>query len=412
MTIHHALVLNLHQPPGNLEHLLDHQDWEAKEILFAYDRIARSLWDYSDVGRVHLSVSGTLLETLSSPGFQERVYGIVDCGSVLWHWQNQSIIDILGTGYYHPVLPLIPERDRLEHLKRWQGIAGHVFWRQRFNGFWPPEMGFSMELIPVLRKCGYRYVIVDSEHVEPVTPMAWQEIRYRPHIARHGSMEIIVIVRDRDLSDAQEAGMEPGWFESELKERTKWCNFEPLVTTCTDGENGGWFRNTTHEANFWGAFYQPLLAAARRGGDIQPAFIHDYLDRYGVFGEVKVKTGAWNTGWHHGRDFTQWTGSEAQKHGLAELQALSDALHAELDKPGAQAAGQDLDTALWRLLRAETSCNFYWGEDWVGRARADLEESRAALARHLATRLPQRRETSVAAPETRHLPETPKQPAG
>lgn len=412
MTIHHALVLNLHQPPGNLEYLLDHQDWEAKEILFAYDRIARSLWDYSDVGRVHLSVSGTLLETLSSPGFQERVYGIVDCGSVLWHWQNQSIIDILGTGYYHPVLPLIPERDRLEHLKRWQGIAGHVFWRQRFNGFWPPEMGFSMELIPVLRKCGYRYVIVDSEHVEPVTPMAWQEIRYRPHIARHGSMEIIVIVRDRDLSDAQEAGMEPGWFESELKERTKWCNFEPLVTTCTDGENGGWFRNTTHEANFWGAFYQPLLAAARRGGDIQPAFIHDYLDRYGVFGEVKVKPGAWNTGWHHGRDFTQWTGSEAQKHGLAELQALSDALHAELDKPGAQAAGQDLDTALWRLLRAETSCNFYWGEDWVGRARADLEEARAALARHLATRLPQRRETSVAAPETRHLPETPKQPAG
>ncbi|MEW6039165.1 MAG: glycoside hydrolase family 57 [Pseudomonadota bacterium] len=408
MTIHHALVLNLHQPPGNLEHLLDHQDWEAKEILFAYDRIARSLWDYSDVGRVHLSVSGTLLETLSSPGFQERVYGIVDCGSLLWHWQNQSIIDILGTGYYHPVLPLIPERDRLEHLKRWQSIAGHVFWRQRFNGFWPPEMGFSMELIPLLRKCGYRYVIVDSEHVEPVTPMAWQEIRYRPHLARHGSRDIIVIVRDRDLSDAQEAGMEPGWFENELKERTKWCNFEPLVTTCTDGENGGWFRNITHEANFWGAFYQPLLASARKGGAIQPAFIHDYLDRYGVFGEVKVKTGAWNTGWHHGRDFTQWTGSEEQKTGLAELQALSDALHAELDKPGAQPAGHELDTALWRLLRAETSCNFYWGEDWVGRARADLEEARAALARHLAARPPQGRGPDGAPPETRRQPEAPK----
>jgi alpha-amylase/alpha-mannosidase (GH57 family) len=404
MTIHHALVLNLHQPPGNLERLLDHQDWEAKEILFAYDRIARSLWDYSDVGRVHLSVSGTLLETLSSPGFQERVYGIVDCGSLLWHWQNQSIIDILGTGYYHPVLPLIPERDRIEHLKRWQSIAGHVFWRQRFNGFWPPEMGFSMELIPLLRKCGYRYVIVDSEHVEPVTPMAWQEVRYRPHLARHGSMDIIVIVRDRDLSDAQESGMEPGWFENELKERTRWCNFEPLVTTCTDGENGGWFRNTTHEANFWGALYQPLLAAARKGGAIQPAFIHDYLDRYGVFGEVKVKTGAWNTGWHHGRDFTQWTGSDEQKTGLAELQALSDALHAELDKPGAQPAGDELDTALWRLLRAETSCNFYWGEYWVGRARADLEEARAALARHRAARPPQ----EGAPPETRRQPEAPK----
>jgi hypothetical protein len=28
---------------------------------------------------------------------------------------------------------------------------------------------------------------------------------------------------------------------------------------------------------------------------------------------------------------------------------------------------------LWHLLRAETSCNFYWGEDWVDRAHSDLD---------------------------------------
>ena len=63
-------------------------EWEAKEILWAMDRIPRSLWAYEDVGRVHLSLSGTLLETLSSPGFQDRVYGIADCGSLLWYLQN------------------------------------------------------------------------------------------------------------------------------------------------------------------------------------------------------------------------------------------------------------------------------------------------------------------------------------
>jgi len=41
--IHHALVLNMHQPPNNLEHLLDTNEWEAKEILFAYDRMPRVL---------------------------------------------------------------------------------------------------------------------------------------------------------------------------------------------------------------------------------------------------------------------------------------------------------------------------------------------------------------------------------
>ena len=109
MHVHHALVLNLHQPAGNLDYLLEHAEWEAKEILFAMDRIPRSLWDHEDLARVHLSLSGTLLETLSDPQFQERVYGTVDCGAMLWHMQNQNLIEILGTGYYHPVLPLIPE---------------------------------------------------------------------------------------------------------------------------------------------------------------------------------------------------------------------------------------------------------------------------------------------------------------
>ena len=254
-----ALVLNLHQPAGNLEVLLDQREWEASEILWAVDRIPRSLWAYSDAGRVHLSLSGTLLETLASPGFQHRVYGIVDCGSLLWYLQNTTIIRILGTGYYHPVLPLIPHADWDEQLERWQGIGRHLFARTSFPGFWPPEMGFCMELIPALNRQHYRYVVVDSEHVEPVTPMGWNELRYRPHIARFGGEEIIVVVRDRELSDAQEAGMDAGWFMHEVAQRTRYCDFPPLVTTCTDGDNGGWFRNTSPQANFWHVFYQDLF---------------------------------------------------------------------------------------------------------------------------------------------------------
>jgi alpha-amylase/alpha-mannosidase (GH57 family) len=106
------------------------------------------------------------------------------------------------------VLPLIPQADWDEQLGRWQGIGQHLFGRIGFPGFWPPEMGFCMELIPALKRRGYRYVLVDSDHVEPVGPMSWAELRYRPHIARFGGEEIIVVVRDRELSDAQESGME------------------------------------------------------------------------------------------------------------------------------------------------------------------------------------------------------------
>ena len=42
MIAHHALVLNLHQPAGNLQAMLDADNWEAREILYALDRIPRS----------------------------------------------------------------------------------------------------------------------------------------------------------------------------------------------------------------------------------------------------------------------------------------------------------------------------------------------------------------------------------
>lgn len=377
--INHALVLNLHQPAGNLNQLLCENEWEAREILFALDRIPRSLWEYEEIARVHLSLSGTLLETLANVDFQRRVYGVIDCGSLLWYLQNTRIINILATGYYHPVFPLTPAQDWQEQVNGWLNVARHFFWRDSFQGFWPPEMGFCMEMIPFLRANGFRYVLVDSEHVEPVTPMRWQDIRYRPHTARFDGEEITVIVRDRDLSNAQESGMDFGWFHHEVMQRTKWCDFPPLVTTCTDGDNGGWFRNTSSHGNFWGVFYKDYLQGARcNAHPIRPVFIDDYLNLFGTFGEVRLRTGAWNTGWHDGNEFVQWQGSNRQRDALKRVHMVSQMvwrMRQTFANSPHQCTQSALDAALRHLLRAETSCNFYWGEAWVDRCHADLDRT-------------------------------------
>ncbi len=326
--VYHALVLNLHQPWGNLDQLLNTpgKQWKAKEILFAYDRIPRAVEGYEDIARVHLALSGSLLEALSNPEFQARVYGIVQCGDLLWRLRHPSLA-IMGTSYYHPVLPLIPAADREEHIARWRGIGDHLFGRAA-QGFWPPEMGFTMELIPLLKKYGYRYVIVDSENLVPKSPMRWEELRYRPHVARFNGAEIVVIPRDRDLSIAQEGGMESGWFIHELTERTKWCAFPPIVCTATDGDNGGWFRNVEWASNYWGAFYRPFCQHARCDqAVVKPAFIDDYLDRHGAHGEVIVRTGAWNTGEHDGVGFVQWTGSRMQQDARKRVAEVSKRIH-------------------------------------------------------------------------------------
>ena len=165
--------------------------------------------------------------------------------------------------------------------------------------------------------------------------------------------------------------MDAGWFIREVCERTRWCDLPPLVTTCTDGDNGGWFRNTADGANFWSAFHDDLLTRTARGeaGGIRPVFIDDYLDAYGTHGEVTVRTAAWNTGWHHGADFTQWTGSAAQRDALDRVARVSALVR---ERPSEQ--------ALLALLRAQTSCHFYWGEAWIPRCHADLDRAERALA--------------------------------
>jgi alpha-amylase/alpha-mannosidase (GH57 family) len=196
--------------------------------------------------------------------------------------------------------------------------------------------------------------------------------------------EIIVVPRDRELSDAQESGLNPGWFQHEVYERTKWCDFPALVTTWTDGENGGWFRTTQIESGFWGHFYHALLDRYRSGTlGFTPVHISEYLDRFPPAEEVEVHRGAWNTGHHWGGDFTQWTGSLLQKRGYDEIGKASayyqqvkrafDERHEGADNP--EEVRDLIVKAYDHLLTAETSDNFFWGSRWVHRSFDHLEQT-------------------------------------
>ena len=382
--VYHALGLNMHQPLGNLLALHNSTErWEAQQILWCYDRPTRMLEGYEDVARLHMSLSGTLLKQLEDPGVSETFQDVVDINDFLGRYKRSNI-EFVGTGLYHPVYPLTPAADWDAQTEWWLGLGRHLLGRETFQGFWPPEMGFCMEMIPMLKRHGYRYVLVDSWYIKPKREMRWEELRYRPYLARYDGEEIIVVPRDRELSDAQESGLDPGWFQHELYERTKWCDFPALVTTWTDGENGGWFRTTRIESGFWGRFYHPILDRYRDGTlGFSPVHISEYLDRYPPTEEVEVHRGAWNTGQHWGGDFTQWTGSLLQKKGWDELRNASAYYHKvkrfldeRKDLSGdAEEARHLIIKAYDHILVAETSCNFYWGSRWVHRSFDDLEQA-------------------------------------
>ncbi len=382
--VYHALGLNMHQPPGNLLSLHNSSErWEVRQILWCYDRPTRMLEGYEDVARLHMSFSGTLLKQFEDPAVRETMHDVVDIEDFLNRYRLSNI-EFVGTGLYHPVYPLIPAADWDAHTEWWIGLGRHLLGRESFQGFWPPEMGFCMEMIPMLRRHGYRYVLVDSWYIKPLREMRWEELRYRPYIARYDGKEIIVVPRDRELSDAQESGLDPGWFQHEIYERTKWCDFPALVTTWTDGENGGWFRTTDTDAGFWGYFYRPILDRRREGTlGFTPVHISEFIDMYPPSEEVEVHRGAWNTGHHWGGDFMQWTGSLLQKKGWDEVRNASnyyrqvkkifDRRHVETDR--SEEIRQLIMKAYDHILAAETSCNFYWGSRWVHRSFDALEQA-------------------------------------
>ena len=382
--VYHALGLNMHQPLGNLIALHNSPErWEVKQILWSYDRPVRMLEGYEDIANLHLSFSGTLLKQLEDPAVRETFHDVVDIEDLLNSY-HRSNIEFLGSGLYHSVYPLTPPSDWDAQTGWWLGLGQHLLGRDEFHGFWPPEMGFCMEMIPVLKRYGYKYVLVDCWYIKPKREMRWEELRYRPHIARYDGHEIIIVPRDRELSSAQQSGVDPGWFQHEVHEKTKWCDFPALVTTWTDGDNGGWFRTVHIQSGFWGYFYRAILDRYREGSlGFTPIHISDYLEMYPPHEEVEVYRGAWNTGHHWGGDFLQWSGSLIQKKGLEELWRCSDYYqkvkrmfdqrYYELNNP--EEVRQFIIDGYDHLLIAETSCNFYWGSAWVHRAFNDLEKA-------------------------------------
>jgi len=382
--VYHALGLSMHQPLGNLLGLHNSEEsWEAKQILWAYDRPTRAIEGYEDVAKLHISFSGTLLKQFEDPAIRETFHDVIDIEDMLRRYRKSNI-EFLGTGLYHPIYPLTPKEDWDAHTAWWIGLGRALLGRKDFNGFYPPEMGFCMEMIPMLKKYGYKYVIVDCWYIKPKREMRWEELRYRPYRACYDNEEIIVVPCDRGLSNAQASGLDPGWFKYEVAQRTKWCDFPALVTTWSDGENGGWFRNTNVEANFWGHFYRPILDDYKAGKlGFTPIHISDYLKKFAPKEEVEVYPGAWNTGEHWGGDFTQWTGSLLQKRGWDEIRNASAYYHRvkmtfeqsrkEIRDP--EDVKNLIINAYDHLLMAETSCNFYWGSRWVYRAFDEIEKA-------------------------------------
>ncbi|WP_295407836.1 glycoside hydrolase family 57 [uncultured Thiocystis sp.] len=379
--IHHAIGLHLHQPPGNLRLLIDVNPGEAEEIVCCYERAVRYALRYRDVARLHIGFSGVLLEQLIDPDIVDRYRHLVDLPAMLDQYREAENIELIGMGYYHPIFPLIPRADWLEQLERGRAIMERVFGRVP-QGFWPPEMAFTMDMIPALVQAGYDYVVVDGVHVRPEDGIS--DI-FRPYVACQDGCCISVVPRDREVSNAQSNGIDLQWFQDEVRWRVT-SSPRPrenrLVTTWSDGENGGWFRQRYEESGFFGHFFAPYMERCRTDDyPIKPVCLSHYLARIRPLPQARIQTGAWNVRSTSGEDLSQWSGSERQRQAVAEVKRLSgrywDLCRSQPD--AFRLASEAMFRARRLILEAETSCFLFWSDAWIPHLYARTASAEMAL---------------------------------
>lgn len=276
--IQHALGLHLYQPDGNLRELLRRDEGELGRILRCYERIARHAHKYAHVARLHVALSGVLLEQLRDPVLIDDCRHLADVPAILEGLREASSIEFVGTGLRHAPLPLIPAADWDEQLRAERLQAEAVLGRV-LKGYAPPAGVFSPEVVPALVRAGYEYLLLPAPLL--ATPDGAGADPYRPYWLAHGGARIAVVPWDRGFSQAQEAGLDVAWFADEVRNgvaQSPARGVPYLLTTWSDGENGEWFRRLDEEHGFFGQFFSPYMEFCETGEyPVRPVHLSAYL---------------------------------------------------------------------------------------------------------------------------------------
>jgi alpha-amylase/alpha-mannosidase (GH57 family) len=147
-----GLLLHNHQPVGNFP-------WVFQQVYAeAYLPMLAALERHPAV-RLSLHYTGSLLDWLveAHPEFIERVAALVE----------RKQVEIVGGGYYEPILPSIPDADRLAQIRRLTEHLQHHFGAQP-TGMWIAERVWEPSLPGTIRQAGIEWTILDDIHFKNV----------------------------------------------------------------------------------------------------------------------------------------------------------------------------------------------------------------------------------------------------
>jgi alpha-amylase/alpha-mannosidase (GH57 family) len=147
-SIHFGLLLHNHQPVGNFP-------WVFQQVYEeAYLPMLVALEHHPNI-RLSLHYTGSLLDWLGDahPDFLKRLASLV---------QSRQV-EMVGGGYYEPVLPAIPDSDKIAQIRRLTRRVEHDFGKKP-TGMWIAERVWEPSLPRMIREADIEWTVLDDIH--------------------------------------------------------------------------------------------------------------------------------------------------------------------------------------------------------------------------------------------------------
>ena len=148
-TVSLSLVVHNHQPVGNF-------GWVIEDVFeHSYSPMLHALERHPGI-RLGLHYTGPLLQWMAAnrPQAIAQIKRLVDRGQV----------EIVGGGYYEPILITLPDRDRNGQLVRMADEL-EIMFGSRPAGAWLAERVWEPSLAYDLAAAGYRWTVLDDNHL-------------------------------------------------------------------------------------------------------------------------------------------------------------------------------------------------------------------------------------------------------
>jgi len=369
--IYWAQLLHFYQPPTQVPSVL-------KKICDESYRPLLKVFEEYPNARVTVNFNGVLTDMLVDCGHKDVIDGLRSLG-------ENGQLEFTGTGKYHPILPLIPK----EEVKRQIDLNTQTN-RRSFGkayapqGFFPPEMCYSQDILQPIIKSGYRWIILSGIACPTDWPM---DVIYK--VEREGQ-NLMLFFRDDVLSNRisfQE--LEAKEFVAHLEEwQGKRENI--YVVTAMDAETYGhhiqdWERTflakvyeelepcaepieEVKQAKALAGQHATLLTNNEAAAKIQMVTISQLLDLFPQGPTIEPMPSSWSTTADDikaGNCYPLWQDKKNEVHGLQweHLSICIELVNKALECADNEESRHSATIARGLLDRAEHSCQMWWASN-------------------------------------------------